>query len=133
MSFYHAVVWIDHKQARVIRFSDQESQSVQVAHEGGEAHLHHRAGTLGSGHAPEDQHYYHAVAAALEGSSALLITGPANAKLELEKHIRAHHPKLAGSISAVESADHPSEGELLKHARQYFRAHDRMQPGSGLR
>jgi hypothetical protein len=39
MSFYHAVVWIDHKQARVIRFSDEESQSVQVAHEGGEAHL----------------------------------------------------------------------------------------------
>ena len=133
MSFYHAVVWIDHKQARVIRFSDQESQSVQVAHEGGEAHLHPRAGTPGSGHAPEDQHYYHAVAAALEGSSALLITGPANAKDEFRDHCAHHDKAVSQAIVAVIASDHPTDPQLVAMAKQYFLRVDKMLGSAPLR
>ena len=50
--------------------------------------LHHKRGmdkgaTVGSGRAPEDQHFYHEVAEALKGASEILIVGPANAKLNL--------------------------------------------------
>jgi len=40
--------------------------------------------------------------------------------------IRQKHPQLASRISAVETLDHPTDGELLAHGRRFFRADDRM-------
>jgi hypothetical protein len=58
----------------------------------------------------------------------VLIGGPASAKHELFKHIQRHEHQLLTRISAVETLDHPTDKELLAHARQYFRAADRMAP-----
>jgi hypothetical protein len=54
-----------------------------------------------------------------------LITGPASAKDELASYIRERHPNLAKLISAVEPADHPTDGQLIALARRFFRADDR--------
>ncbi len=58
---------------------------------------------------------------------AILLTGPANAKLELQKHIEKHDPLLKDRIKGVETLDHPTDGVLLAHARKYFRVEDRME------
>ena len=72
MSYLHAVIWLDHKRAQVIHFDNDSSKAVKVSHEGGERHLHHRRGTLGSGHAAEDPKYYEQIAvAAGENHNAL--------------------------------------------------------------
>ena len=94
--------------------------------------IHHRAGhpagAIGSGHTPEDQVFFREVAAALADAGAVLITGPANAKTELMKHIRAHAPELAQIVAGIETVDHPTDNELVAHARRYFKASDRMRP-----
>jgi hypothetical protein len=59
----------------------------------------------------------------------VLITGPANAKLELIKHIHQHDPALMKKIVGVETVDHPSDGQLVAYARRYMPATDHMQPG----
>ena len=43
-----------------------------------------------------------------------------------------HNPQLAAKIIRVEAADHPAEGQMLEHARRFFKAAERMraQPGS---
>jgi stalled ribosome rescue protein Dom34 len=121
----HAIVWIDHAQARVILF-DRETSSTHVIHpEGGTPHLHHRANSVDDGHAAEDQHYLHAVGQALKDVDAALVAGPANAKLELLKHIARHDPLLMEKVSGMETADHPTDGQLLDHARRHFRLNDR--------
>ena len=56
------------------------------------------------------------------------ITGPANAKTELVKHIHNHDPKLIDVIVGVETVDHPSDAQLVAYAKKYFDATDRMQP-----
>jgi uncharacterized protein YbcI len=56
------------------------------------------------------------------------VTGPANAKTELVKHISQHDPKLMKIIVGVETVDHPSDAHLVAHARHYFKAEDRMLP-----
>ena len=89
-------------------------------------HLHVRAGTLGSGRAPEDQDYYHRVAAALAGAQEILVVGPAQAKLQLIKHIHVHDATLANKVIGVETVDHPTDGQLVAYARKYFEARDRM-------
>ena len=67
-------------------------------------------------------------AESIADAGAVLITGPANAKTELVKHIHNHDPKLMNVIVGVETVDHPSDAQLVAYARKYFHATDRMQP-----
>ena len=88
--------------------------------------MHHKRGQLGDGHAPEDPDYYGLVERALAGAREILIVGPANAKDELEKHMKHHAKALADCIVGVERVDHPTDGQILKLARKYFKAADRL-------
>jgi hypothetical protein len=57
MSFNHAVIWIDHHDAHVIQFNESASESEIIHTKSKHAHLHHKAGTTGSGHATTDKTY----------------------------------------------------------------------------
>jgi hypothetical protein len=48
---------------------------------------------------------------------AILITGPANAKTELVKHIHNRPIRTDESIAGIETADHPTDGRARRHAR----------------
>ncbi len=62
----------------------------------------------------------------LDGVDALLIVGPASAKLEFFKYLHEHDRRLEGKVVGVESADHPTDGEIVARAKSYFKASDRM-------
>jgi hypothetical protein len=126
MSHYLAVVWLDHSQAHVMHISpdDIEKSVIHPAHP--HQHLHSRSGSVGAGRKNEDQAYYHSIAAALNGAQEILIVGPAQAKLQLVKHIHAHDHGLVDKIIGVETVDHPSDGQLVAYARKYFLAKDQM-------
>ena len=94
-------------------------------------HIHHKANSIGSGHAAEDHNFLRAIAASIAGAGAVLITGPANAKTELVKHIHQHDPKLMKIIAGVETVDHPSDAQLVAYARHYFKTEDLMLPQKG--
>ena len=64
----------------------------------------------------------------MSDAGAVLITGPANAKTDLVKHIHHHDPKLMNVIVGVETVDHPSDAQLVAFAKKYFEATDRMRP-----
>jgi stalled ribosome rescue protein Dom34 len=122
----HSVVWIDHREARVFHFSADEVDRLVVRPDDPHVHIHHKANTTGSGHAPEDKAYYQAVAEAIGAAKAILITGPGVAKTALVKHIARHDPGLLDHIAAIETVDHPSDKALVAHARIYFKAEDVM-------
>lgn len=124
---YHTVVWIDHREARVFHFDRTDSERIVIRPEHPTRHIHHKAGTIGSGHAAEDQDFYQHVSAALADGESILITGPANAKAELVKHMHTHEPQLVAHIAGIETVDHPSDKGLVAHARHYFRA-DHLMP-----
>ena len=133
MPFTHAIIWLDHQRAHVIRFGLDNSESVEIHAHGGAVHLHHKHGAVGSGHAPENQKYYQDIAVSLRGMPKVLVTGPASAKNEFVKHVEAHDKALAKAISGVESSDHPTAGELLAHGRKWFEKYDQAHGGPGLR
>jgi len=96
-------------------------------------HLHNKrgadkGGAVGTGRAPEDDHFYHEVVEALKGAQEILIVGPASAKLNLIKHINSHDHQLTDKVIGVESVDHPTDAQLVSYARKYFTAADRMRP-----
>lgn len=126
LSHYHAVVWIDHSEAHVMHISRDDVEKSIVHPEQPHQKLHALAGKPGSGRAPEEADYYHRVASALSGAEEILVVGPAQAKLQLIKHIHAHHHDMAAKVIGVETVDHPSDGQLVAYARKYFHARDLM-------
>ena len=125
---YHAVVWIDHREARVFHFNAEDVERLVLHPDHPTRHIHHKANSIGSAHASADHDYLHAVAESVADAGAVLITGPANAKTELVEHIRVHDPQLTKLIVGVETVDHPSDPQLVAHAKKYFMAADRMRP-----
>ncbi|MEQ1715054.1 MAG: translational machinery protein [Hyphomicrobium sp.] len=125
---YHAIVWIDHREARVFHFNVSDVDTLVLHAHNPKKHLHHKGNTIGSGHAGVDHAFLGEVAEALADAGAVLITGPGSAKTDLKKHIESHMPALHKKIAGVETADHPSDGELVAHARKYFKADHQLPP-----
>jgi stalled ribosome rescue protein Dom34 len=121
-SHYHAIVWIDHLEARIFHFNVAEVDRLVLHPHDPTRHIHHKANTIGSGHAAPDHEFLKRVAGSIADAGAVLITGPANAKTELVTYIEQHVPNLRAKIAGVETVDHPSDGELVAHARKYFKA-----------
>ena len=125
---YHAVVWIDHHEARIFHFNADEVERLVLHPHDPTSHIHHKANSIGSGHAAEDQDFLHEVATTIADAGAVLITGPANAKTELVKYVHRHDPKMIERLPGIETVDHPTDPSLIAHARHYFKSADRMQP-----
>jgi len=125
MPHFHAVVWIDHVEAHVLHFT-KEAVEAKLVQGKPHSHLHFKGGSQASGRVAEDQGYFHKVAEALKGAQEILVVGPANAKAEFVKHLQSHDPELGKKVVAVETVDHPTDGQLLAYARKHFRAIDRM-------
>jgi stalled ribosome rescue protein Dom34 len=125
---FHAVVWIDHREARVFHFSPTDVERLVLHPDHPTKHIHHKANSIGSGHVAADHEFLHAVAESISDAGEVLIAGPANAKTELVKHIHQHDPKLMKIIDGVETVDHPSDAQLVAYARRYFKTEDLMLP-----
>jgi hypothetical protein len=61
-------------------------------------------------------------------AGTVLVMGPANTKSKLVKHTSQHDPGLMKIIVGVKTVDHPSDAQLVAHARHYFKAEDQMLP-----
>jgi stalled ribosome rescue protein Dom34 len=131
MTHYHAVVWLDHHEAKVFHFNAAEMGELRVMPAKPHVHLHHHRGSNTDGHAKEDQHYYHNVAMALADASEVLVCGPGLAKNELVKHVENHDPAWRKKVVGVETVDHPSDNQIIAHARKYFLAADKMKSQLG--
>jgi hypothetical protein len=123
---YHVVVWIDHHQARVIHFNPTDAEIEVVHPHDPKKNIHSHAFPRGSNHGAEDHNYLHEVVEAISKAKAVLIIGPSSEKNELVKHIEHHDKHLTGIIAGVESSDHPTDKQILAHARKFFKAYDGM-------
>ncbi len=123
---YHAVMWIDHREARVFHFGREDVETLVLHPEKPTRQVHHKSNTIGSGHQVLAKEFLHAAAQSIADAGAVLITGPSNAKTELMAHIEKHDPKLLKIILGVETVDHPTDNQLVAYARKYFKSADQM-------
>ena len=118
---FHAIVWIDHSQAKIFHIGLSGGDEIILHPHLPTRQLHHKANSIGSGHAGLDKEFFAQVLNAISDAGEILIIGPASAKTELAKFLRDKHPAVASRIVAVEAADHPSDPEIVAYARQYFK------------
>jgi len=127
MPHYHAVIWMDHHRATVWHFAPTEQDSTVIHAADQHQQVHSRKSTHGGHKSPADHRFFDEVAQAVAGVHEILLIGPAQTKQEFAGYLRDKHPQLGKSVVAVESADHPSDAQILSYARQHFKALDRMQ------
>lgn len=99
----HAVVWLDHHEARVIHFARDDAETLLVHPVDPPQRLHVDAGTI-------------------------LVLGPSTAKGEFVAYLARHAPQMVGRLSGVETMDKASDCEILDRARRRFARADRMRP-----
>lgn len=118
---YHAVIWMDHREARVFHFNPTEVDKLVIHPDHPTKHVHHKT-------AGEDHKFFHAAVEAIADAGAVLVVGPGHTKTDFVKYLEQHNPRLKSIIAAVETVDHPSDGQIVAHARKYFKAEDRVTP-----
>jgi stalled ribosome rescue protein Dom34 len=124
---HHTLVWIDHREAKLFHFDATDVDRTVVRSSHPDQHIHHKANSPDSGHVGVDKEFLKRVTHAIATTDALLITGPANAKVELASFIRNTQPALGALIRGVEPLDHPSDNELLELGRHFFKPADHLQ------
>ena len=117
----HAVIWIDHKEARLFEVDADKIDRSVVDSPGPHIHRHANEEALRVRNHPDDEHrYFHEVSRALEGHGQILLVGPAQTKLHFFRYLHEHDRQLEAKIVGVESADHPTDAQLVAHLRSYF-------------
>ena len=116
-----AAVWLDHQQARIFHVDlegfDEQLLSAPAHH----AHRHPKGASEPHQHPDDERRFFADVAKALAGAEEILLLGPSTAKREFLHFVEEHARGLSGKISAVETSDHPTDGQIVAHVRTHFR------------
>jgi stalled ribosome rescue protein Dom34 len=126
MTHIHAVIWLDHLSARIVSFSLETSDTIDIESDRDDRRVHRKSGVPGSGHAADDRALFDRIVAALDDVPAILVTGPGTAKKAFVQHLEERYPDIARRVVGVETLDHPSPGELHAFGRAYFKRVDRL-------
>ena len=125
MTLFHAVVWTDHHKAQVLRFDAEQVRAQKVKSHTHHTHHTHHARQHGELLRTEPE-FFGDLCDALAGVKEILVTGPATALADFRRYVDQHRPEIAHRIVRYESAVHPSDGQLVAFARQYFARYDLM-------
>lgn len=112
MFLYQVIVWIDEKEARILRFSNGiEHQLTIDAHAGALADNERGAG---------DNAFFERVARALDIADEILIVGPAVTKDEFLRFMHKNEHSADPRILGVETIEEPTESNLSAYTKLYF-------------
>jgi stalled ribosome rescue protein Dom34 len=126
MTIPHAVVWIDHHEAKIFHLTDTDFETAIVRAPAAHVHRHPKGGAEAHAHPADAKRFFDDAARALTDAQEFLVVGPGTAKLEFIKYIHQHAHALEPKLIAVETVDHPTDKALVAYARRYFKAADRM-------
>jgi stalled ribosome rescue protein Dom34 len=117
---YHAVIWIDHRQAEVFHVNEKEQSKLVITSRLSGQRLHHQNRRAGDAHPPVDAEFFGRIASALNHTGGILVTGPGESRFELERYLRRTRPDLADHVELVDMDGHPGEAGLIAMARAHF-------------
>ena len=124
-------IWIDHKQALVLQVENGK-RNLQVIESHIEPVLRFPRRGVGSEDLPTEVHadhryqehlkaFYEQIKSTLQAADSILILGPGEAKLELQKTL-SRSKVLRTRIAGIETADKMSPRQLAAKVRQFFAA-----------
>ncbi len=117
---YHAVIWLDHHEARIIHFNAEVSDEVTMHPAHPPRHLHIKAGSPSGTHVTFEPEFYRDIARTCDAAKAVLLAGPSTAKAEFIEYLHRHSPQTFKCIAGVETLAWVTDNQLLAEGRRYF-------------
>jgi hypothetical protein len=129
----HAGVWIDHKQAIVVRLSETGQEIQTIAFDLGQPASPTKSSRRKHKFTPNDfvaedtlerkrkndrNCYFDDIVASIGGAADVLVFGPGEAKVEFSKHIQGK--KLRGLAVVLETADKMTNRQVAAKVKTYF-------------
>lgn len=104
----YVVCWIDTHDAKIFTFSPEKVEKNE---------LHIKKEDHGT------DHFYHRVAEALMPAVEILLVGPGVGKNQFMHHVESHHThgSLIKKVKGIENMDHPTDNQIVAHARKFFK------------
>jgi stalled ribosome rescue protein Dom34 len=121
---YHAVVWLDQQEARVISVNAEGFDEASIHAPAHHIHRHPKGPNQAKEHPEDTKRFFHDLAQALAGYQEILLVGPATAKLHFVKYVHKNAHDLEPKIVGVETVDHPTDAQIVAYAKKYFLSAD---------
>lgn len=119
MSLFHAVIWLDHHEARLLQFDTEHVELERIRE-----HSHH---TKQHGSQVRSEHEFLAeVCDRMAGIAEVLVTGSHQVQADFKHYLAKHRPALRAQVAGYETVNKPSDKQLVALAREFFIKHDRM-------
>jgi len=124
-------LWIDHKQAYAIWYSDGKVEVIlsriePPAHYSGGTQLGGKLNQKGDVELHHNDRfrlqlnkYYREVISVLKDADSILIMGPGQAKIELEKAIRKNK-NMQNRVLRVETADKMTKNQMIAYVKKFY-------------
>ena len=122
-------LWIYHRETIVVSLSDQGEATTRIE-SGMEKHVRFSGGNRSEEGSADDQRdrqftahlnrYYDEVISHIRDAESILLFGPGEAKVELEKRLASKG--LGGRIVGVETVDKMTAPQIAAKVRRHFRA-----------
>jgi len=115
------VVWMDRTEARIFELRDGAYERLIL-----EAPKHHvrrlskEEQIRSHNHPNDEQRFFRELVAALREQGEILLVGPSTTKLRFFRFARDHEKNIEARVVGLETADHPTDGQIVAHARRYF-------------
>lgn len=129
-------LWVDHEKAFIVSIINSKEEMKKII-SNVESHIRTLGGSrAATPYAPQDvaaerkferrrkkhlHQYYKKVIDEIKDAQSILIFGPGQAKIELEKEIKKSK-ELANKIVAVETADRITEAQIIAKVKKFFRS-----------
>lgn len=113
-------VWLDHHEARIFHVDLDSFDERALA-----APLHRihspKAAVEPKARKDEEHHFFADIAKALATADEVLVLGPSTAKMQFLHYLHEHARPLEGRVIGVETADHPTDAQIVAHVRAHFK------------
>ena len=114
MALSHAVAWIDHHTAQVLQIDAEQVLDRKVTEHVRYTRQH------GSNVRSEHGFFAEVCNAPQAGIESVLVAGSHTAQADFRRDVEKHRPAVAAQIAGWETINHPTEGEIVKMAREFF-------------
>ncbi|RZA24662.1 MAG: hypothetical protein EOP02_13250 [Proteobacteria bacterium] len=119
-------VWIDHTEAKILGVGIDSTDQAIVSNHGAADGTHRPTEHGRHGQVPMSHEFLQSIGEALLPARGIYIVGPGRAKTDLVTFLQEHFPVVSKKIWAIQPMDHPTSGELVAAARQFFKTATRV-------
>lgn len=120
MSIFRAVLWLDHREAHLVRLDPPERMRVH------NLYAHPPDARQPGGAARTEEAFFGSVCDALTGIKEVLVTAPNLAQAAFRRYVEKHRPALMSQIVGWDTVAHPTEAQLVALAHQFYARLDRI-------